>query len=143
MIKGTEIDFVVKNSIAALDLYKEIFELEVVEVTDYPEGSNEAVFNLYNTRFHMLDANSDYGLKAPDKEHPNTIWFNIAVEDIEKTHAAALDQGCTEIQPITQIMEGAVENSIFVDLFGYMWMLHQIHEELSFEERTDILEKEM
>ena len=32
----------------------------------------------------MLDENPEYGLKAPDKDHPNTIWFNIAVEDIEK-----------------------------------------------------------
>lgn len=55
VIKGTEIDFVVKNSLKALELYKEIFDIEVVEATD----------------------------------HPNTVWFNIAVEDIEKTHKTA------------------------------------------------------
>ncbi|NLK28572.1 MAG: hypothetical protein GX306_09560 [Clostridiales bacterium] len=32
MIKGAEIDFVVKNSLKALELYKEIFDIEVVEV---------------------------------------------------------------------------------------------------------------
>ncbi|MBP1046033.1 MerR family transcriptional regulator [Enterococcus sp. BWM-S5] len=143
MIKGTEIDFVVKNSLKALELYKEIFEIEVVEATNYPEGSNEAVFTLYNTRFHMLDANPDYGLKAPDKEHPNTIWFNISVEDIEKTYQTALENGCTEIQPITEMMDGAVRNALFVDPYGYMWMLHQIYENLSFEERIAILEEDM
>ena|SRR5690554_2947325 len=143
MITGTEIDFVVKNSVKALELYKKIFDVEVVEVTNYPEGTNEAVFNLYGTRFHMLDENPEYGLKAPDKDHPNTIWFNIAVEDIEKTHKAALENGCTEIQGITNMMDGAVSNSIFVDSFGYMWMLHQIHKNLSFEERIEIIEEEM
>lgn len=143
MITGTEIDFVVKDSVKALDLYKKIFDVEVVEVTDFPEGTNEAVFNLYGTRFHMLDENPDYGLKAPDKDHPNTIWFNIAVEDIEKTHESALDNGCVEIQSITSMMEGAVSNSIFVDPFGYMWMLHQIHMNLSFEERTKMFEEEI
>lgn len=143
VIKGTEIDFVVKNSLKALELYKEVFDIEVVEATDYPEGMNEAVFTLYGTRFHMLDANPEYGLKAPDPEHPNTIWFNIAVEDIEKTHKAALENGCTEIQGITNMMDNAVSNSIFVDPFGYMWMLHKIHKNLSFEERIKIIEEEM
>lgn len=143
MIKGAEIDFVVKNSLKALELYKKIFEIEVVEATDYPEGSNEAVFNLYGTRFHMLDENPEYGLKAPDKEHPNTVWFNISVEDIEKTHQIAIENGCLEIQGITKMMENAISNSIFVDPFGYMWMLHEIHQTLSFEERVKIIEKEM
>lgn len=143
VIKGTEIDFVVKSSLKALELYKEIFDIEVVEATAYPEGSNEAVFTLYNTRFHMLDANPDYGLKAPDSEHPNTIWFNISVEDIEQTHQTALANGCSEIQPITEMMDGAVRNSLFVDPYGYMWMLHQIYKNLSFEERIAILEEDM
>jgi len=143
MIKGTEIDFVVKNSLQALDLYKEIFDIEVVEATNYSEGLNEAVFNLYGTRFHMLDANPEYQLNAPDPEHPNTIWFNVTVEDIEKTHQAALDKGCTEIQGVTKMMENSISNSLFVDPFGYMWMLHQVYKELSFEERIQIIEDEM
>jgi DNA-binding transcriptional MerR regulator len=143
VIKGAEIDFVVKNSLKALELYKEIFDIEVVEATDYPEGTNEAVFTLYGTRFHMLDANPEYGLKAPDQEHPNTIWFNIAVEDIERTHKTALEKGCIEIQGITKMMDDAVSNSIFVDPFGYMWMLHKIYKNLSFEERIKIIEEEM
>lgn len=143
MIKGTEIDFVVKNSLKALELYKKIFEIEVVEATNYSEGSNEAVFTLYDTRFHMLDENPEYSLIAPTPDKPNTIWFNISVEDIEKTHTAALGNGCTEIQGITSMMDDAVQNSIFVDPFGYMWMLHQIHQVLSFEERIKIIEEEM
>lgn len=143
MIKGTEIDFIVKNSLDALALYKEIFDVEVVEATEYQEGLNEAVFTLYGTRFHMLDANEEYGLKAPDPEHPNTIWFNITVEDIEKTHKAALEKGCTEMQGVTKMMGDSISNSLFVDPFGYMWMLHQVYRELSFEERIKIIEEEM
>ena len=51
MITGTEIDFVVKNSVKALELYKKIFDVEVVEVTNYPEGTNEAVFNYMGQDF--------------------------------------------------------------------------------------------
>ena len=45
------------------------------------------------------------------------------------------------MQPVTEMMEGAIQNSLFVDPFGYMWMVHQINQELNFEERTEILEK--
>ena len=101
------------------------------------------MFNLYDTRFHMLDANEEFGLKAPDSEHPNTIWFNITVADIVQTHKKALANKCIEMQPVTEMMEGAIQNSLFVDPFGYMWMVHQINQELNFEERTEILEKEV
>lgn len=143
MITGTEIDFIVSDSLKALALYKEIFEVHVVEATKYPVGRNEVVFNLYDTRFHMLDANEEFGLNAPDSDHPNTIWFNITVADIVQTHKKALANKCIEMQPVTEMMEGAIQNSLFVDPFGYMWMVHQINQELNFEERTEILEKEM
>jgi len=32
---------------------------------------------------------------------------------------------------------------VFVDPFGYMWMLHQVHREVSFEERCRIIEESM
>ena len=39
MITGTEIDFIVSDSLKALALYKEIFEVHVVEATKYPVGT--------------------------------------------------------------------------------------------------------
>lgn len=60
-----------------------------------------------------------------------------------QTHKKALANKCIEMQPVTEMMEGAIQNSLFVDPFGYMWMVHQINQELNFEERTEILEKEM
>lgn len=41
---GVEIDFIVTDSLAALDLYERIFEVERIEVTSFPKGQNEAVF---------------------------------------------------------------------------------------------------
>ena len=53
---GVEIDFVVSDSLKALDLYEQIFDVKRVEVSDLPTGENEAVFTISDTRFHMLDA---------------------------------------------------------------------------------------
>ncbi len=69
---GVEIDFIVTDSLAALDLYERIFEVERVEVTEM----------------------QDYG----------------------------------------------VSNSMFTDVFGYTWMLHEVHREVSFEERVQLWE---
>lgn len=139
---GVEIDMVVADSLKTLGTYERIFEIERIEVSDFPQGENEVVFSLYGVRFHMLDENSNFELRAPNLENPVTIWFNIMVEDIKRTYEKALQQGCTEVQPLTEMPDYGVSNAIFMDPFGYQWMLHEIHEEVSHEERLKLWEEE-
>jgi len=139
---GVEIDMVVTDSLKALELYEKIFDtIERVEVSNFPKGENEVVFTLYGVRFHMLDENPKFGLKTPDPDKPNTIWFNIYVPDIKETYSKAISAGCKEIQPITEIPDFGLSNAIFADEFGYYWMLHQIHREVSYEECIKIWEE--
>lgn len=133
---GVEIDMVLTDSLKALELYEEIFDVKRVEVTNFPKGQNEVVFTLYGVRFHMLDENPDFGLFAPKKDKPNTIWFNILVPDIKETFSKAMDVGCKVVQEVTELPDFGVANAIFSDPFGYVWMLHQIYKEVSFEERV-------
>ncbi len=140
-IVGVEIDMVVKDSIQALEFYEKIFEIERVEVTNFDRGENEAIFSLYGARFHLLDENQDFQLIAPTEDHPKTVWFNVMVPDIKETYMKALDLGCKEIQPITEMHEFGIENAIFLDPFGYVWMLHQVYKEVSFEERVKYFEE--
>lgn len=137
---GSEINFVVKDSIATLALYRLIFEdLEVVEATTFETGKNEAVFNIYNGRYHILDENPAYELLAPREGHRNTIWFNILVKDINLTYNRALENGCTKIQDVTHMEAMGASNAMFVDPFGYVWLLHEIHQVVPFEDRVDRL----
>lgn len=133
---GVEIDFVVKDSLEALKLYEEIFEVERIEVTDFPRGENEAIFSIYDVRFHMLDENEKFGLVAPNPEHPKSFWINVMVPNIKETYEKAMAAGCKEIQAVTELPDYGVSNAIFSDPFGYVWMLHQMHKEVSFEERV-------
>lgn len=133
---GVEIDMVITDSLKALILYEKIFDIERVEVTDFPKGENEVIFTLYGVRFHMLDENPKFGLKAPNSDEPKSIWFNILVPDIKETFSKAISAGCTDVQPVTELSDYGVSNAIFMDAFGYLWMLHQMHKEVSFEERT-------
>jgi Uncharacterized protein conserved in bacteria len=140
---GVEIDFIVTDSLKALEQYEAIFEVERVEVTAYEKGKNEAVFNIFGTRFHMLDENPEYMLFAPKPDTQMPVWFNVVVPDIKAVYEKALSAGCKEIQPITEIEAMGISNAMFADSFGYVWMLHQIHRELSFEERSRAMEDMM
>ena len=135
---GVEIDFVVEDCLKACALYEKIFDVEPVEVTDFSIGMNEVVFTLYGTRFHMLDENPQFELIAPKPGDPKPIWFNISVPEIAITYAKAISEGCTEIQPVTEMAAYGVSNAIFSDPFGYLWMLHQVHKEVRFEERKKL-----
>ncbi|MCT8136974.1 VOC family protein [Anaerobacillus sp. CMMVII] len=138
---GVEIDMVVKDSLKALELYETIFEIERVEVSNFPLGENEVVFTLFGVQFHLLDENPEFHLIAPKPDDPKTNWVNVTVPDIKKTYAKAMELGCTEVQPVTEISDYGVSNAIFTDPFGYIWMLHQVHKEVSHEERLQLWEE--
>ena len=138
---GVEIDMVVTDSLKALELYEKIFEVKRIEVTDYPKGTNEAVFTIYDTRFHMLDENPEYQLIAPKPGQPQSVWYNVLVPDIQAVYDKAMAAGCAGIQPVTEMPEMGAANAMFADAFGYVWMLHQIYREVSFEERCKAMEE--
>ncbi len=140
---GVEIDMVVTDSLQALALYERIFEVERIEVTGYPKGQNEAIFSIYDVRFHMLDENAEFQLIAPKPDDPKPVWFNIVVPDINKVHENAMLAGCTQVQAVTEMREFGISNSMFTDPFGYLWMLHQVHREVSFEERCRIMKEKL
>jgi len=142
MIKGVELCMVVTSSVAALELYEKIFEVERVEVSDFGVGFSEVVFNVFNARFHLLDENVEQMLVAPKEGDSRTSWLNVAVEDINATFEAAMAAGCQQISPINEIPNMGVRNAIFADEFGYMWMLHQIDRVVSHEERMEYFRKQ-
>lgn len=140
---GVEIDFIVSDCLAALELYEGVFPIERIEVTALPKGQNEAVFLLFGVRFHMLDANAEYGMEAPGEGGVGPMWFNVMVPGIEETFAAAAAAGMTVVQPVTRIDEMGVSNAILADPFGYTWMLHELHEIVEFDDRVRILTEQM
>ena len=141
-MKNVEIDFVVKDVLETIEKYKKIFEIIIIEQTNFERGHNEVIFELYGTRFHILDENEPYGLIAPKQDTVQSIWFNILVEDIQSIWEKAMVNGCTQVMPITNMEKMGTSNAIFKDSYGYIWMLHQVHKDISFEEKTQILKEE-
>ena len=112
---------------------------EPIEVTDFPVGENEVTFSLYGVRFHLLDENPQLGMIAPEPDDPKPIWFNIMVPDIAATYSRAINEGCMEVQPITELADYGVSNAMFHDSFGYIWMLHQVHRDVSADNHSPVL----
>ena len=140
---GIEVNFVVPDSLKALALYERIFEVERLEVSDFPAGTNEVVFSMDGTRVHLLDENPAYHLVAPREGQSQSMWLNVLVPDIQQTFDRAMQAGCKELHAVTRMDEMGLSNAIFQDPFGYVWMLHQVHRVVSFEERTRILKQAM
>ncbi|WP_223702215.1 VOC family protein [Sutcliffiella deserti] len=138
---GVELNMVVKDSLKALELYENIFDIKRMEVSNFPRGENEVVFTLYDVHLHMLDENPKFHLIAPSPDDPKTSWVNVTVPDILETYTKAMDLGCTEVQPVTEMADYGVSNAIFMDPFGYVWMLHQVHKKVSHEERIRLWEE--
>lgn len=137
-MRDVEIDFVVNDCLAALKTYEKIFDVERLEVTDHRKGKNEVVFSIYGTRFHMLDENPEFKLVAPDPDHPITMWINVTVPDIKGTYKKAIEAGCIEVQPVVELAGYGVSNASIMDPYGYHWMLHQVHDVVSHEERLKL-----
>ena len=123
---GLEIDMVVTDSLAAFALYKAVFNAQEIEITSLPKGLNEVVCTMFDTRFHLLDENHEYGLYAPKEKQTQSMWCNLVLENIVGTIQKAEEAGFRVIQPVTHITDYGVMNAIIADPFGYVWMFHQL-----------------
>lgn len=142
MNNGVEINIVVSDCLAALEQYEQIFELKRIEVTNLPKGQNEVVFEIFGTRFHLLDENPEFHLIAPEEGQPVTMWMNVTVPDIKSTFEAAIRAGCDVVQEVVEIPNYGVSNASFVDSYGYHWMIHQVHRVVGLEERIQLWENQ-
>lgn len=124
-MNNSEICLIISDSIRAVKLYKNIFDVENIEATDLDKGLNEVSFSLNGLYFHMLDENSQYGMFAPKEDDNKSIWFNIVVDDISVIIDKAVNNGCKIIQPPTKVLNDKFISAMFSDEFGYIWQLHQ------------------
>lgn len=125
ILNRVEIVLVVPDSLEALNLYEKIFDIERIDATNFSKGENEAIFAIGDVVFHLLDENPEYRLISPKLDAPKTSWVNVVVEDIHIKHVMAIELGCKEMLPVTESRDVGMYNSVFMDPFGYVWMLHQ------------------
>jgi uncharacterized glyoxalase superfamily protein PhnB len=121
-----EINMIVADSVKAAALYERVFGAENVEVTNQGKGSSESLFKLYGIQFHLLDENPDYGMIAPKDGDNKPFGMNVTVPDISAVHSSAMENGFTEIKPITEIPGMGLLNCVLTDPYGFPWVVHQV-----------------
>lgn len=89
-----------------------------------------------------MDENEQFGLVAPKSGDKMPVCFNIVVTDIKTMFGKAEAHGFTVIQPLTEMPAMGLSNAVLLDPFGYIWMLHQIDKEISYEERCRFMEQQ-
>lgn len=140
----SEIILVVENVKETVKQYQMLFEnVEIVEMTNYEVGLNEAVIKVTDMQLHLMDENPEYGLNTYKGDEPLPFTINVTVDDIKRINEKVLELNLEVVMELTHMEKCGVSNMIFIDSFGYSWMIHQVHEIKSFEERTKVIEEEL
>ncbi len=136
---AVEINLVVPDALAALQLYESVFPVERREVTAFAKGYNGAAFSLCGTGFHLLDENPALQLTAPVPGGAHPLWVNVVVEDLGAVFDRAKAAGFGVEQDVVDQPELGVRNALLSDPFGHLWMLHEVTREVPFEDRCRVL----
>ena len=131
---GIEVDLVVKDCQSALEVYEKVFGAIRKSLTSLEPGLNEALFTLWGTNFHLLDANPEYHLMAPQEGITLPVFFNVTVPNLKVVYQKALDEGFQIIQPPKRVADKDIINALVLDPFGYVWVIHEFEDD-AFEDR--------
>jgi PhnB protein len=81
----------------------------------------------------LADAFPDMDIRDPKAIGGSPVSMTIYVEDVDKTFAAALEAGATEVQPVEDKFYGDRAGQ-FEDPFGHRWSVMTHIEDVSPEE---------
>jgi len=75
---------VATNALEAGEYYKEMFNAKELSKTDLEKSMNEFRIDLDGVEIKILDENAEFGLVAPTKTSPSSMWLNYITDDIYK-----------------------------------------------------------
>jgi uncharacterized glyoxalase superfamily protein PhnB len=120
-----EINMVVSDAKEAASYYSNLFNAEILSITDEVTEMNEAMIKLGNTEIHILNENKDYGLIAPSEDSTSSMWLNLYVENIESFFENIVSMGCKVISSITDFPDMPAKNAVISDKFNHIWIINQ------------------
>ena len=110
------------DSIVAITLYKKVFEAEQIELIKDGEIVVHAEIKIGDSVMMMADENPQWGLKCPATVGGTASSLYHYVEDVDAVTALALDNGFTEVMPVTDMFWGDRFSQV-QDPFGHVWGL--------------------
>ena len=118
----------------AIEFYKKIFGAKERMRMGGPDGKvGHAELQIGDSVIMLADSFPDMGNLDPKKLGGSPVTMTIYVEDVDKTHKAAIKAGSKEIQPIEDKFYGD-RASQFDDPWGHRWNVMTHIEDVSPEE---------
>jgi PhnB protein len=125
---------VVDGAVDAIEFYKTIFGFEERMRMPQPDGRiGHAELKLGDSMIMLADAFPEMDIKDAKAIGGTPVTLTIYVEDVDKTHAAALEAGATETRPVENQFYGDRAGQ-FVDPWGHRWSVMTHVEDVSPEE---------
>ncbi|MGB3482319.1 MAG: VOC family protein [Mycobacterium sp.] len=126
---------VIDGAAAAIDFYTSVFDAEVVERMDGPDGLvAHAELDFGHGRLQLSDPNPQFGLAAPEVGPDVTHSIVLYRADVDAVVARAVAASATIREPLSTFVTGDRFASI-VDPFGQRWAIMTRVEDLTPEER--------
>ncbi len=138
---GLVLNLVVRDALEAMGFYERVFGAKRGEVFAFPgkRGCNEANVTLGGVELRLMDANPAYDCHPPKADETDSVWLQMAVDDVAETLKLAQENGAAAQGEPGEFM--GVVHAQFTDPFGYVWTIHKMLRELSFAERYKIYEE--
>lgn len=137
----TTLNMVVSDAIEACKLYEKVFEGKSFDIFEFPNrpNSNEVSVVIGDFTIRLIDENPEFECFSPTRNESCPIWFEVNVEDLDRTYKRVLENGMTTVQEINNHMEKRFAE--VKDVYGYTWVITQVLREISYEERMEFYNK--
>lgn len=118
----------------ALDFYRRVFEAEVLERHDGPDGKIlHAELRIGDSILQLSDPLPDFGLVAPNADGSSSASLVLYCADVDATFARAVEAGASVREPVQDFVSGDRYASL-TDPFGRRWAIMTRVQNLSREE---------
>lgn len=127
---------VVSNAIEAIEFYKKAFDAQQIELIVDEGVTMHAEIKIGDSMLMLADANEQWNLRAPQQLGGSPVSMYLYVEDVDAQHRQAIDAGCKEMMPLSDMFWGDRFSQV-QDPFGHIWSLATHIEDVSEEELNE------
>ena len=126
---------VVRNAVAAIEFYKDVFgaTVEVCQYTTDGVSVVHAELKVGNSVVMLCDEFAQWGSLGPMSLSGSPVSLHVYMKDIDAVWEKALANGAIEIMPLQNAYWGDRFGRL-IDPFGHHWSLAQRIEQLSADE---------
>lgn len=118
----------------ALDWYAKVFKAtELIRLADESGKVMHAEIQIGDASVMLADEFPQMGYVSPLSLNGSTVSIYVRVENVDEVFAAALENGGTEVMPVTDHFDGDRRGTL-KDPFGHIWLVATRIEDISLAE---------